>query len=269
MKRFWALILALCLLAGLIGCAAQHTNIPAETPEAGISEPEVPSDHTEPTPPQEPPVSSDLIDEPLPEPVFSAVDNTVVDQLAGNTVTITTPTVELPSADAAESINRYFELLSGKVQDYAEGDLSMQPGVTCTVIAGHKLTWVSDTALSFLWTVETTTTSAELPGSTTVSAVSFDPGTGKILTFRDVFGDHAGDAKELFVAQARAVIAQREANYYYFDEWNELAATALDESCFYLAEEGVCVFYPREALGTYTEVLLNWDALSAHLAIKP
>jgi len=184
-------------------------------------------------------------------------------------VTITTPTIELPSADAAEAINQYFQHLGSKVRDYAEGDLTMQPGNICTVHAGYTLTWVSDTALSFLWTVETTTTSTELPGNTTVSSVSFDPGTGRILTFRDLFGDRVSDVKSLFLAQAKTVVAQREESYYYYDEWRSLAAETMDESCFYLTEEGVCMFYPREALGTYTEVLLTWDTLSEFFAVKP
>jgi len=274
MKQHILLLFVLILLAVFPSCALQGTNVPDTPPQSDIAEqpqtpqpaPSEPVLPTEPSLPTQPSVS---VDPPLPEPVFSAVDNTVVDQLAGNTVTITTPTVELPSAEAAENINQYFQLLAGKVRDYAEGDLSIQPGITSTVHAGYTLTRVSDTVLSFLWTVETTTTSPELPGNTAVSAVSFDPGTGRILTFRDIFGERAADVKALFLTEAKTIIAQREEHHYYYDGWDSLAAETMDESCFYLTDEGVCLFYPREALGTHTDVLLTWDTLAGYLAITP
>lgn len=271
MKQRIQLLCVLFLLLSLPSCALQSTNIPELPPVTDFSQqsydPLPPS--TDLIPPKEPSVPSESVDNPQPEPVFSAAESTVVEQLAGNTVSITTPSVELSSTEAAETINQYFQHLAAKVRDYAEGDLTMLPGSTCTVYAGYTLTWVSDTALSFLWTVETTTTSLELPGTTTVTAVTFDPGTGRILTFHDVFGDRSADVKALFLSRAKTVIAQREENHYYYDAWRTLAAETMDESCFYLTEEGVCLFYPREALGTYTEVLLTWDALSEYQTIKP
>ena len=265
MKKLMALCLSLVLILTEASCALQGTNLPETPPQPGIAEPEPQPPAVEP----EPETPSAPAEQPLPEPVFSAVDQTVVDQLGGNTVTVTIPTVELPNSAAAEIINQYFSLLSGKVRDYAEGDLTSVPGVICTVTAEYALTRISDTVLSFLWTVDTVTNSPELPGSTTVSAVTFDPGTGRILTFRDLFGGQSGAVRGQFITCAKAVIAQQEANHYYFDGWKELLSTTFDEACFFVKDEGVCVFYPRDAIGTHTEVLLSWDELAGSLAIKP
>jgi len=268
MNRIRAALLALCLLFSLTGCALQSPNTPQPTPEPDpvITPEPLPEPLPEPKP-EPAPVVPDPV--PMPNPVLRVSEKTESAVLGSTPVTITQPVVELQNTSAAEIIHQYFSMLSGKVRDYAEGDLALQPGISCTVTAGHTLTYSSASALSFLWKVETATSSPELPGSTTVSAVTFDPVTGRLLTFRDVFGDKSGTARDLFIAKARTVIAQRAADHYYFEGWNELAASGLDEACYYLTETGVCLFYPREALGTYTEVPLTWDELSACLAITP
>ena len=239
MKRLIAMIFAFIFTCSLFGCALQGTNRPIPPRNPGIAEPE-PQEQ----PSQQPEEPSDRLneqekpeDQPVAEPVITITEQTLVDQLGGHTVTITTPVADLQNPTAAEIINQYFSLLSGKVRDYAEGDLSAMNGVTCTVTAEYRNTWTSGTVLSFLWTVDTVTNSPELPGSSTIVSVNFDPTTGRILTFRDLFGDNSAAIRGQFVTRARNLISQQLSNHYYYDDWSELVAI----TATYLPQEMVAL----------------------------
>lgn len=260
MKRYFAFLLCLSLIFGLYSCSflKKESDEPLQTGiwDAGAAQP----------PREQTPPAQDQSQAPT-KPAPAVLPRQ--EELLGDTaVSITRPEVQGGTA-AAEIINQYFTMLSGKVLDYAEGDLSPMPGVTYSVTAAYELTYATDQVLSFLWTVDTVTSSPEFPESTAVSAATFDGSTGNLLTFSTLFGSHVQTVRNLFAVQARKVIAAQSQNHYYFEAWQTLADTALDTDCFYLTEEGVCVFYPREALGTYTEVTLSYAILANYLTFTP
>ena len=251
MKRFAAIILSAVLLISLCGCSLL---------EKFLTFPEPPA---EPTAPAAPPDVTDSLITPE-EIAFSVKDETETLSLGTVLVTITRPVVELDNADAAETINQYYLLLAGKVRDYAEGDVAAL-GVPYTVTAAYTLSYSSANALSIGWTVNTAT-ETEAPNFSSLSAANFDVKTGKLLTFQSIFGENASAVQELYLEKIRAAVEDSLKNdAYYLDNWADLLRTEFSEERFYLAEDGIVVFYPRESLGTHTEALLGWEELNPYL----
>jgi len=249
MKRFAAMILTTAMLASLCGCSWLDKILPP------------PPAQTEPTAPSAP-ADSTIKPE---EIVFSVSDLTETETLGQVAVSITKPNFTLASADAAEVINQYYRLLAGKVRDYAEGDVTAMDA-PYNVTAYYRVSYVSASALSVGWTVETTT-DTEAPNFSSLSAGNFDIKTGKLLTFSAIFGANAETVRTLFLDAIRAEIdAQRKDDAYYYENFAALVESEFSAERFYLAEDGIVVFYPRDALGTHTEALLPWETLRPYLA---
>jgi hypothetical protein len=258
MKRTIALILAILVIILLLGYIYQNRDklYPTEPPaEPTVSAPAEGTDSPS-TAPQTPAKTQ-----------FSLTDAKEDLSLGGVKVTITKPVVTLGSADASDAVNQYFNLLAGKVRDYAEGDVAAM-ATDYAVTATYKLTYESETAVSFAWIVDTHT-ETEAPNFSSQTTASFDKNTGKLLTFDGIFGANTATAKNLFLQAAKtAVEAALKEDAYYFDQWQGALETEFSKERFYLCQQGIVVFYPRESLGTLTEALVTWDNLAPYLAAK-
>lgn len=249
MKRFAAILLSAAMMTSLWGCSWLDKILP-------------PPAQTEPTAPSAP---TDSMVKPE-ETVFSVTDLTETDTLGQVAVTITTPKFTLANADAAEVINQYYRLLAGKVRDYAEGDVAAMDA-PYKVTAYYRVSYHSAGALSIGWTVETTT-DTEAPNFSSLSAGNFDIKTGKLLTFSAIFGANAEKVRGLYLDAIRAEIAaQLKDDAYYYENYTALVESEFSGERFYLADDGIVVFYPRDALGTHTEALLTWETLKPYLAM--
>lgn len=252
MKKRLMILLALLLL--LTACAPK--NPPAPDPE-----PAPPVTEVAPEPEPEP--------IPEPEPLSYTVGETAKNlEYDGLQVNILLPVLTGENQAALDVINNYYQLLSGKVLDYAEGDLLPQPdlGITYEVNAGYDVTHATENTVSILWQV-VTVTSAESPIVATQSAAVFDVKTGNLFTFDDIFGKNAGAAKQWFVEETKTVIANAPNNYY--EHASQLADGAFDPDTLYFDATGVNIFYPRDALGFAVVVVMPYDTAAEYLAIEP
>jgi len=251
MKRIFAALLAISVCISLAACTLCKPQTTDETP--GVQAPP-----SSPVPDPVPPVISG---ENKVESVGELLDYPAA------SVRISRPAVRLENQSAAEIINNYYTLLSAKVKDYVEGDLTPNPMTEeyFTVTAEYTVTYFAENRLSILWEV-TTASSLQTPFATAVSAASFDTQTGNLLTFDALFGKNATAVQGKFVQKARNDIGILAEEHYYYENWWDLAETALEPDDFYLSQEGITVFYSREKLGTYTEILLTWESLEGLMA---
>ena len=250
MKKLLAILLSLLLL--LTACTPRPQPITPPEPQPPV---------TEVTPDPEP--------DPEPEPLGYTVGETTKNaQYDGLHVNITLPVLTGENQAALDVINHYYELLAGKVLDYAEGDLVAAPGVSYEVHAGYQLTHASENTVSLLWQV-TTVTTAESPAELTQSAAVFDVKTGNLCTFSDIFGENAADARAWFVEHLRSTIPEMAENSYFYDQWYDLVETSFDPDSVHFDAAGVNVFYTQDALGSAVIAAMPYDAAAQFLAIAP
>jgi len=246
MKKLLAILLLLLLLTA-----------------CGPKEPPV-LDAPEPTPPT---VEVTPLPEPEPEPTalsYTWTDSPMSHSWDHNVrLSMNTPVFTGENQAALDVINEYYDLLSGKVLDYAEGDLSPNAGESYVVNAEFCVLYAAEDVLSVDWSVFTT---EELSGATTgsVKYFNFNPSTGGLITFRDLFPD-ADAARTAFVEKARQTIESDPNLHLYYDHWYELADSALDTDRFYYTENGIAVVYSADDLGMTTTAELSWEELAMYL----
>lgn len=242
MKKLLVILLALLLLAGC-------------TPQPTVTEP------PEPTPPV-----VEVTPEPEPEPAalsYSWQDNPISRQWDNNVrISMNTPVFTGENQAGLDVINEYYDLLSRKVLDYAEGDLAPRPGESYVVNAEFCVLYAAEDVLSVDWSVFTTEeTSGAATG--TVRYFNFVPSTGGLITFRDLFTD-ADAARGAFVEKARWTIEASPDLALYYDHWYDLADSALDTDRFYYTENGIAVTYSADDLGMTTTVEMSWEELAMY-----
>lgn len=240
MKKLLVILLAMLML---LSACAPKTPEPQPTPPV-----------TELTPEPEP--------APEPTPLSYSWEDAGADRQWNNRVRLQAviPVFTGENQAALDIINQYFSLLLGKVLDYAEGDLSPAMGESYAVNAQYEIPYATENVLSLAWSVSTAEDSKNTL-TTTVQYFNFNPSTGNLLTFRDIFRDTEA-ARSAFVRKART---QMENTPGYYEHISELADSALDVDNFYYTENGLAVYYPADAVGVATAVELSWEELSSYL----
>lgn len=225
--------------------------------------PKTPTPQPEPTPPP--------VTEPIPEPAplsYTVQGKTQSHNRDGVKIDITIPVLTGENQKALDIVNHYFTLLSGKVLDYAEGDLYPAAGASYYVAANYVATYTTENTISLLWQV-VTSSSTDLMTADTQMAMVFDAKTGNLLTFSDLFGANADAARSWFVEEARRHIATTADTNYFYEQANALAESAFDPNSVLFDETGVTVFYPRDALGSVVVVSMPYDTAQEYLTLEP
>ena len=278
MKRGLAALLALMLLL-FTACGRETPETPEEPEQPVVTDPEEPDVPEEPGGPEEP----DSQDEPdVPEEPGDTdtqqppADGDVVTQNeyegdAGQVrYTGRVPTFHTGSEDVDQILNQYYSVQWQKIVERAAGELSEQAeaeGTTLLVEADYTVERCDEEILSICRTVSVTNGGGGT--ETTRYGETFALDSGGLLTAGDFFAVEPTEYGQRLADCVRRQI--REDPYHsehYFAQWEELAATELDQNRFYVTSDAYCVFYPEGALGWEAKTVFEipWSQLADILA---
>lgn len=223
------------------------------------------------TPPEPQPPVTEVTPDPEPEPLGYTVGQTTKNaQYDGLLVNITLPVLTGENQAALDVINHYYELLAGKVLDYAEGDLIPQQdlGITYEVIANYDLTYATENTVSILWQV-TTVTTAESPAVFTRSAAVFDVKTGNLILLTDLFGENTETVRAKVITSWQKLISE-DKNGMFYERAHDMAASAFDPDNFFLLPGYIAFFYAPGVLSDEgAEVNWTYEELGDLLVMEP
>lgn len=227
--------------------------------------PKTPTPSPEPTPPV-----TEVTPTPDPEPIprsYAWDDSPTFRQWDNVRVSMVIPVFSGENQAALDIINNYFTLLSGKVLDYAEGDLTPAPGESIVVNAEYHVYLATERTISAAWSVRTT---EETKNSSTggESHFVFDRATGNLCTFADVFGENGAAVKALAVEKAKEYICANPSAYYY-PQAEAMTETAFDPDNFFFSEAGVTFSFPADALGVSVYARIPYEELDGLLLMEP
>lgn len=190
-------------------------------------------------------------------------------ETSGRLGTVVTYSISVPKVnregEAAETINRYFDLTADKLKDYA-GELQImanQEHCTASLTATYEITYQSDAVISVLRTVEEQTSLSD-EVTRTHFAVTFDLESGGLLLASDLFSIQGEALGNRLIDELEALGAQGAA------EQDALRAR-FDADRFYLTPTGYTVFYQRGDLPRGAEQFyeISYESLSDILTCKP